>query len=137
MRGSVNEGTLEEREHWLAIIQCQEDQGYFSEMEALTRIVGAKRLAARLSDEFGSPLTNEQLVTLVQRIMAVDGTEEELDAWLKLIAEETGASQGSITDEIFWPKQEMTADEIVERAIERGKRAENEGGGDARVDAAT
>jgi tetratricopeptide (TPR) repeat protein len=116
-----DEGSLEEQERWLAIIQRQEDQGYFSEMEALARIVGAKRLATRLREGFGSPLTRKQLVTLVQQTMAVDGTEEEIEAWLKLIADETGASFGSITDDIYWPKQEMTAEEIVERAIERGK----------------
>ena len=118
-----NEDSLEEQERWLGVIQRQEDQGYFSEMEALIHIVGAKRLAARLHEELGSPLTREQLVALLQRIMAVDGTEEEIEAWLKLIADETGASFGSITEDIYWPKQEMAADENVERAVERGKRA--------------
>jgi tetratricopeptide (TPR) repeat protein len=118
-----DEGSLEDQELWLVIIQRQKDQGYFSEMEALARIVGAKRLATRLREELGSPLTREQLVALLQQVMRVEGTEEEQEAWLRLIAEETGASFGSITDDIYWPKQEMTAEEIVERAIVRGKRA--------------
>lgn len=118
-----DEGSLEDQELWLAIIQRQEDQGYFSEMEALARIVGAKRLAMRLRQELGSPLTRGQLVVLLQQVMRVEGTEEEQEARLRLIAEETGASFGSITDDIYWPKQEMTAEEIVERAIARGKRA--------------
>jgi hypothetical protein len=54
--------------------------------------------------------------------MRMEGTEEEQEAWLRLIAEETGASFGSITEDIYWPKKEMTAEEIVGRAIARGKR---------------
>jgi tetratricopeptide (TPR) repeat protein len=118
-----DEGSLEKQELWLAMIQHQEDQGYFSEMEALARMVGAKRLATRLREELGSPLTRERLVALPQQVMRVEGTEEEQEAWLRLIAEETGASFDSITDDIYWPKQEMAAEEIVERAIARGKRA--------------
>jgi tetratricopeptide (TPR) repeat protein len=117
-----DEGLLEDQELWLAIIQRQEDQGYFSQMEALTRMVGAKRLATRLREELGSPLTREQLVALLQPVMRMEGTEEEQEAWLRLIAEETGASFGSITEDIYWPKKEMTAEEIVGRAIARGKR---------------
>jgi hypothetical protein len=117
-----NEGTLDEQEHWLKMIERWEIDIDVYEMEALIRAVTARRLVARLHDNLGSPLTREQLVILVQRLMNAQGTEEEQDAWLKLIAEETGASQGSITDDIYWPKQEMTAEQIVERAIARGKR---------------
>jgi tetratricopeptide (TPR) repeat protein len=93
-----DEGSLEEQERWLAIIQRQEALRQFPEMEGLRRIVVAKRLAARLREELGSPLNREQLVTLVQRLMSVEGTEEEQDAWLNLIAEEAGAAQESAPD---------------------------------------
>jgi hypothetical protein len=53
--------------------------------------------------------------------MAVDGTEEDTEPWHRLLADETGASSGSITVDISWPKQEMTAEEIVDRAIERAR----------------
>lgn len=118
-----NEGSLDEQERWLKMVERWESDNDMYEMEALTLSIAARRLVALLREKSGSPLTREQLVALVQRIMAADGTEEEQAAWLLLVAEETGVSQGSITDDIYWPKKEMTAEEIVERAIARGKRA--------------
>lgn len=114
-----DKGSLEEQERWLAIIQSQENSGDSYEGEALTQILTAKRLALLLREELASPLTREQLEMLVQRLIDNKGTEEEQDVWLCLLAEDTGASQRSIIGDIYAPKQEMTAEEIVERAIER------------------
>jgi tetratricopeptide (TPR) repeat protein len=117
-----NEGSLDEQDLWLKMVERWETENDMYEMEALALSIAARRLTKRLNEEWGSPLTKEQLVALVQQIMTADGTEEEQAAWLLLLAEETGASQGSITDDIYWPQQEMTADKIANRAIERGKR---------------
>jgi hypothetical protein len=118
-----DEGSLEEQERWLKMVERWETSNDMYETEALALAIAGKRLAARLRVEFGSLPTQDLMVALAQRIIAADGTEEEREAWLILLVEATDSSQGSILDDIYWPKDEMSAEEIVERAIARGKRA--------------
>jgi hypothetical protein len=117
-----DEGSLDEQEHWPKVVERWESDNDVYEMEASTHGMVARRLAERLREECGSPPTREHMVALVQRIMTAAGAEEEQAVWLLLRAEETDASQGSMTDDTYWPKQEMSAEEIVDHAIERGKR---------------
>jgi len=58
-----------------------------------------------------------ELVALVQRIMDLRYTEDELPELLGLLARSTGCPE--ISDLIFCPKHEMTAAEIVESALAR------------------
>ncbi len=56
-----------------------------------------------------------ELVALVQRIVDMRYTEEELPDILDLVARSTACPE--VSDLIFWPKREMTATEIVDAAL--------------------
>lgn len=56
-----------------------------------------------------------ELVALVQRIVDMRYTEEELPDILDLLARSTACPE--VSDLIFWPKREMTATEIVDAAL--------------------
>jgi hypothetical protein len=56
-----------------------------------------------------------ELVALVQRIVDMRYTEEELPDLLDLLTRSTACPEAS--DLIFWPKREMTATEIVDAAL--------------------
>lgn len=56
-----------------------------------------------------------ELVALVQRIVDMRYTEEELPDLLDLLARSTACPE--VSDLIFWPKREMTATEIVDAAL--------------------
>jgi hypothetical protein len=60
-------------------------------------------------------LSRDQLVELVRRIMNAEGTEDEIDAWQDLL--ERNVLDPNVSDLIFYPDREMTAEEIVERAL--------------------
>lgn len=60
-------------------------------------------------------LTKQQLVVLVQRLMKADGTEEELDQIEGLVR--SNVPHPAISDLIYYPKVEMTAEAIVEAAL--------------------
>ena len=60
-------------------------------------------------------LSRDQLVELVRRIMNAEGTEDEIDAWQDLL--ERNLLDPNVSDLIFYPDREMTAEEIVERAL--------------------
>lgn len=56
-----------------------------------------------------------ELVALVQRIVDMRYTEEELPGLLNLLARSTACPE--VSDLIFWPKSPMTAGEIVDAAL--------------------
>ena len=56
-----------------------------------------------------------ELVALVQRIVDMRYTEEELPDLLDLLARSTACPE--VSDLIFWPKRPMTAAEIVDAAL--------------------
>lgn len=60
-------------------------------------------------------LTWEQLVGLVRRIIAFDGTEEEVDAMEVLF--ESSVPYPGVYSLIYHSEPELTPEEIVERAL--------------------
>jgi len=58
-----------------------------------------------------------EIVALVQRIMEMRYTDDELSELLGVLVRSTGCPE--ISDLIFCPKHEMTAAEIVESALAR------------------
>lgn len=60
-------------------------------------------------------LPKEELVELVEKIMNAAGTEEEIDAMLDELRK--NVPHPSVSDLIFWPEEELTAEEIVELAL--------------------
>jgi hypothetical protein len=61
-------------------------------------------------------ITNKsEMVALVQRIMEVRYTEEELPDLLDLLKRSTGCPE--VSDLIFWSKRPMTAVEVVDAAL--------------------
>ena len=64
-------------------------------------------------------MSRDELVALVKRIMICDAaTEEEHDALIQTAIDAT--PNGDISDLVFWPKREMTAEEIVDEALRCG-----------------
>jgi|JI9StandDraft_2_1071091.scaffolds.fasta_scaffold03929_9 hypothetical protein len=62
-----------------------------------------------------SRLTKEELVRLVGRIQSADGTEDEIDAMIDQLQE--NVPRPDVSDLIFYPEEEMTAEQIVEQAL--------------------
>ncbi|MCF7982596.1 MAG: bacteriocin immunity protein [Pseudomonadales bacterium] len=60
-------------------------------------------------------LTKSELVSLVRKIMDVDGTEEELDDMETLL--EQNVPHPEVSDLIFCAEEELTPEEIVEKAL--------------------
>ena len=56
-----------------------------------------------------------EIVALVQRIMDMHYTEEELSALVDLLARSTTCPE--VSDLIFWPKRPMTAADVVDAAL--------------------
>jgi hypothetical protein len=46
-----------------------------------------------------------------------EGSDAEQQAWLTVLAQDTGMPVEEISDFIYWPDREMSAAEIVERAL--------------------
>ena len=59
--------------------------------------------------------TKEELVQLVERIQTAEGTEEEIDAMLDSL--QASVPHPAVSDLIFYPDEEMTAEQIVEAAL--------------------
>jgi hypothetical protein len=62
-----------------------------------------------------SRLTKEELVRLVERIQNAEGTEDEIDAMIDQLQE--NVPRPDVSDLIFYPEEEMTAEQIVEQAL--------------------
>ena len=56
-----------------------------------------------------------EMIALVQRIIDMRYTEEELDDLLDLLARSTGCA--AVSDLIFWPERELSAAEIIDAAM--------------------
>ena len=56
-----------------------------------------------------------EMVALVQRIMDMHYTEEELPDLMDLLERSTACPE--VSDFIFWPKRPMTAAEVVDAAL--------------------
>ncbi len=56
-----------------------------------------------------------EMVALVQRIMDMRYTEEELPGLMELLTRSTGWP--GVSDLIFWPKRSMSAAEVIDTAL--------------------
>lgn len=61
-------------------------------------------------------LNREELIALVQKIMKAEGTEEELHHDIALLRQ--AVLDPKVTDYIFWSKEELTAEQVVDKALE-------------------
>lgn len=61
-------------------------------------------------------LNREELITLVQKIMDAAGTEEETHVDLEILIK--NVSDPKVTDYIYWSEEEMTAEQIVDKALQ-------------------
>ncbi|MEV3860432.1 e9imm peptide [Streptomyces sp. NPDC050095] len=70
------------------------------------------------ADPDDAPLSHAQAVALVRRVLSADGTEEEIDAWLRRLDRSLGCPTGYVSDLVFWPPEgELTPEEVVARAL--------------------
>lgn len=60
-------------------------------------------------------LNREELVTLVQKLMDTEGEEWELAIWLDMVI--SSVIDPKISDYIFWNDEELTAREIIDKAL--------------------
>jgi len=60
-------------------------------------------------------MKKEELIKLVQMIMEADGTEDELDRMLFTL--ERNVLDPNVSNLIFYPEEELTAEQIVEKAL--------------------
>lgn len=60
-------------------------------------------------------LNREELIELVKQICEAEGTEEEIDSMIDLL--EQNVPHPEVSDLIFWSNEELTAEEIVDRAL--------------------
>ena len=60
-------------------------------------------------------LTKVELVELVSKISNAAGDEKQIDEWIDTL--EQNVPHPEVADLIFYPEEEMTAEEIVEAAL--------------------
>lgn len=61
-------------------------------------------------------MSKKELINLVERIMTVEGTEDEIDKMIDLL--EANVPHPEVSDLIFYPKNEdILAEDIVEEAL--------------------
>ena len=65
----------------------------------------------------GSKLSRAELIAVVERIIAVDGTEAELDEMVSLL--QANVPHPAVSDLIFWPEgnKQVSAEEVVDAAL--------------------
>jgi hypothetical protein len=61
------------------------------------------------------PLTRDELVELVRRIMRLEQTGTTLDEWVWKLRQ--NVPHPGVSDMIFWPDRERTAEQIVDEAL--------------------
>ncbi|MFD5284236.1 e9imm peptide [Streptomyces rubrogriseus] len=64
-------------------------------------------------------MSRAEAVVLVQRIMDAEyASDDEVDGWLARLDRALSCPSGHVSDLIFWsPEQELSADEVVDRAL--------------------
>lgn len=60
-------------------------------------------------------LSRDEMIRLVERLRRGEGDEEEGEKWLEMLKRSTGCPH--ISDLIFYPEEEMTAEQIVDKAL--------------------
>ncbi|ADU05656.1 e9imm peptide [Micromonospora aurantiaca] len=63
-------------------------------------------------------LTRDEAIALVERIMSVDYADEgELGGWLDQLERDLVCPGGYVSNLIYWSDPELTAAEVVDRAL--------------------
>ncbi|MFF4894609.1 e9imm peptide [Micromonospora chersina] len=63
-------------------------------------------------------LTRDEAIALVERIMSIDyADDDELGGWLDQLERDLVCPDGYVSDLIFWNDPELTAAEVVDRAL--------------------
>lgn len=60
-------------------------------------------------------LSRDELVGLVEQVMQCSGEEWEMDIWLDMIT--SSVADPSISNYIFWSDEDLSAEEIVDKAL--------------------
>lgn len=60
-------------------------------------------------------LNREQLIALVQKIKEAKGTEEDQERHIALLRQMV--LDPKVTDYIYWSKEELTAEQVVDKAV--------------------
>ncbi|MFB6366304.1 e9imm peptide [Paenibacillus elgii] len=60
-------------------------------------------------------LSREELIGLVEQVMRCSGEEWEMDIWLDMIT--SSVADPSISNYIFWSDEDLSAEEIVDKAL--------------------
>ncbi|WP_163859807.1 e9imm peptide [Paenibacillus elgii] len=79
---------------------------------------GAEFVARRLFHHrsvLPGDLSREELIELVEQVMQCSGEEWEMDIWLDMIT--SSVADPSISDYIFWSDEDLSAEEIVDKAL--------------------
>lgn len=61
-------------------------------------------------------LTREELINLVNRIVECEGSEEEIDEMIEGV--KRNVPHPEISDLIYWNDEELTPEQIVDKALE-------------------
>ncbi|MEG0296702.1 MAG: bacteriocin immunity protein [Clostridium sp.] len=61
-------------------------------------------------------LTREELINLVNRIVECEGAEEEIDEMIEVV--KRNVPHPEISDLIYWNEEELTPEQIVDKALE-------------------
>ena len=61
-------------------------------------------------------LTREELINLVNRIVGCEGSEEEIDEMIEVV--KRNVPHPEISDLIYWNEEELTPEQIVDKALE-------------------
>jgi hypothetical protein len=62
-----------------------------------------------------SPLSREELIEIVRKVMDCEGTEEEIDGYIDILEE--NVPHPEVTDLIFYSQPELTPEEVVDQAM--------------------
>ncbi len=60
-------------------------------------------------------LKKEELIKLVERMCKGEGSDDEISEWMELL--EQNLLDPNISDLIFWNNEDLTAEQIVDRAM--------------------
>ncbi len=61
-------------------------------------------------------LTREELINLVNKIVECEGSEEEIDEMIDMVKK--NVPYPDISDLIYWNEEELTPEQIVDKALE-------------------
>ncbi|WP_234038809.1 e9imm peptide [Micromonospora coerulea] len=69
-------------------------------------------------NDLAAKLTRDEAIVLVERIMRGDYADDaEADGWLDQLERDLVCPDGSVSGLIFWTDPELTAAEVVDRAL--------------------